>query len=173
MCAGPVSGLVVVNVHDGRVGFKALDVLDVNKEISTEMPEAAGTSEELAQVMVKSLIAAGLYEKEAQAMVKTWNAAWFSEEGSRVLYLVPQARTDEILPLSIDPKPAELVRVLVGRHDFLTPEHEAAADKQVARIRAAQAEIESAEKDLRKIGRFVEQAKEQAAQRLGTSVSAK
>ena len=67
-------------------------------------------------------------------MVKTWDSAWFGEEGTRLLYLVPRAKTDELLPLTMDPKPTELVRVLVGRHDFLTPEQEAVADREYKRL---------------------------------------
>jgi hypothetical protein len=112
------------------------------------------------------LTAAGLYEKEARAMVKTWEAAWSGEEGTRLLYLVPRSRTDELLPLTIEPKPTAMVRVLVGRHDFLTPEEEASTDHQVRRIQAAQAELEAAEKEIQKIGRFGPEARQLAEQRL-------
>src|SRR5439155_23891231 len=121
---------------------------------------------DLADVVVKGLTAAGLYEREARAMVKTWDAAWFKEEGTRLLYLVPRAKTDELLPLTVDPKPAEVVRVLVGRHDFLTPEQEATADRQVARVRAARAEIDAAQKELAKLGRFSPEAQRLAGARL-------
>src|SRR5262249_22955231 len=99
-------------------------------------------------------------------MVKTWDNAWFGEEGTRLLYLVPRAKTDELLPITIEPKPTELVRVLVGRHDFLTPEQEATAEKQVQRIQAAQAQLTAAEKELATLGRFAWEARYQAMQRL-------
>src|SRR5262249_28234328 len=121
---------------------------------------------ELAEVMVKQLTAAGLYEKEARAMVKTWDTAWFGEDGTRVLYLVPRGRTDELLPLTVEPKPDEVVRVLVGRHDFLTPEQEANAERQLRRLKAAQAEAQDAEKELQGVGRFSYQARYLAEQRL-------
>ena len=38
-----------------------------------------------------------------------------SEEGTRVLYSLPQAETDSLLPLHLQPQPRELVRVMVGR----------------------------------------------------------
>ena len=123
--------------------------------------------------MVKSLNAAGLYEKEARAMVKTWDTAWFGEDGARLLYLEPRSRADELLPLTIEPKPTEVVRVLVGRHDFLTPEQEADAERQVQRIQAAQEELNAAEKELLKIGRFADQARQMAAKRLETRASQK
>jgi len=65
-------------------------------------------------------------------MVKTWRSAWFGEEGTRVLYLLPRDVTDQFLPLRIDPTPASLVRVMVGRHDVLTPERERQIEGWVA-----------------------------------------
>ncbi len=69
------------------------------------------------------LVAQGLYEKEALAMIKTWRDSWF-EEGLRVFYIVPRKVTDSILPLTIEPQPSELTRVLVGRIEIITPEME-------------------------------------------------
>ena len=88
-----------------------------------------------------------------------------------MFYLVPRAKTEELLPLTISPKPTELVRVLVGRHDFLTPEQESMADREVRRSRAARAELEAAETELRKIGRFQGQARQQAEKRIETSAA--
>jgi len=66
-----------------------------------------------------------------------------------------------------------LVRVLVGRHDFLTPEQEANADRLAQRTRAAQDELDAAEKELLKIGRFADQARQMAAKRLQTRTTQK
>ncbi|MDB5309187.1 MAG: hypothetical protein JWO38_3389, partial [Gemmataceae bacterium] len=65
------------------------------------------------------------------------------------------------------------VRVLVGRHDFLTPEQEAETDRQVLRARAAQAELEATETALRKIGRFQWKARQMAEKRLETGTARK
>ncbi len=164
----PLSGLVLVTVHGGKIGFKSLDDVQAGAETVASLTDIDTKSGDLAEVMVKNLTGAGLYEKEARAMVKTWDSAWFHEEGNRLLYLVPRARTDELLPLTVDPKPTELVRVLVGRHDFLTPEQETQAERLVERERAAQAEIQAAEQELNKIGRFSYQARDMAAKRLET-----
>jgi hypothetical protein len=161
-----ISGLVLVTVRGGMVGFRPLGELDAGAQTEATIPEATVSRSELGETLVKSLTAAGLYEKEARAMVKTWDSAWFGEEGSRLLYLVPRSRTDELLPLTIDPKPTEVVRVLVGRHDFLTPEQEALAERQTERIRAAQAELNAAEQELRSLGRFSWEARQAAAKRL-------
>jgi hypothetical protein len=162
---GTATGLVLVTVRDGQLGFRPVDDLDSGATREAQLP-TGGTRAELAEYLVKQLTAAGLYEKEARAMVKTWDSAWFGEEGARLLYLVPRAKTDELLPLTMEPKPTELVRVLVGRHDFLTPEQEASAEKQVARLAAAQMELSAASKELAKLGRFSAQAQQQATKRL-------
>ena len=67
------------------------------------------------------LVKQGLFDDEARAMVRTWSRSWFRAEGTRVLWIVPRATVDAILPLSIDPKPDDLVRVLVGRAEVIPP----------------------------------------------------
>jgi hypothetical protein len=169
-----VAGLVLVQVRGGQMRFCDLGDLGVKDEKVTTLPETAAGPGDLAEVLARQLIAAGLYEKEARAMVKTWEAAWFGEEGTRLLYLVPRSRTDQLLPLTIEPKPNALVRVLVGRHDFLTPQQEEIAERQVQRRQAAQAELEAAEKELQRIGRFGPEAGREAEKRLEKkTVSAK
>jgi hypothetical protein len=64
------------------------------------------------------LVAEGLYDAEARAMIDTWRDTW-SADGVRVLYLVPRAFTDAVLPLRIAPAPADMVRVLVGRAELI------------------------------------------------------
>ena len=66
------------------------------------------------------LTANGLYAREAQAMVDTWKDSWF-EEGARLLYIVPRASVDALLPLTITPKPGSTTRVFVGRMELMTP----------------------------------------------------
>ena len=161
-----LSGVVLLNVRGGRLGFRPVPELAAGAEMIVSLPPAESDSFDLADLMVRNLTAAGLYEKEARAMVRTWDRAWFREEGARVLYLVPRAKTDELLPLAIDPKPTALERVLVGRHDFLTPEQEAALDRQVERSRAARAELDAAEKEIRGVGRFADAARRLAEKRL-------
>ena len=56
-------------------------------------------------------------------MIATWADAWF-EEGTRLLYIVPQAAVDSILPLRIAPRPSQIVRVFVGRLDLMSGEME-------------------------------------------------
>ena len=163
---GKATGLVLVTVRSGKIGFLPVGELESGAATEAQLPTADGSRTELGAFLVKELTAAGLYEKEAKAMVKTWDSAWFGEEGTRLLYLVPRAKTDELLPLTMEPKPTELVRVLVGRHDFLTPEAEAVALREMKRLRAAQAEADAAYAELNKLGRFRGEAQQMAIKRL-------
>ena len=109
--------------------------------------------------MAESLVKAGLYQREANAMVKTWSDSWFQEDGVRVLYVLPRAWTDRTLPLTLDPAPRDLVRVMVGRAEIITP---AALQQLTDAIRKAtdgdsQAR-QAAVDQLRKLGRFGEPA---------------
>jgi hypothetical protein len=79
---------------------------------------------DLGNAVAEVLRQEGLYEPEAAAMVKTWQHAWFGEPGTRLFYLVPNAITDELLPLTIEPRPSETIRVLVGRMEILSREDE-------------------------------------------------
>lgn len=74
-------------------------------------------SRELAQALTEE----GLYAREAEAMVHTWQDSWFQEPGMRILYLLPRQWTDRILPIDIEPAPRELVRVMLGRAELITP----------------------------------------------------
>ena len=128
-----------------------------------ELEDASGAPlRELAQLLVKN----GLYEKEAQAMVKTWSGDWFGDEGTRVLYIVPNAVTTDFLPIRIDPKPETLVRVLVGRHDVLTPEKEKDVDALVKQLNSdSNALSQAADRILNQMGRYRFAAQNAAASR--------
>ncbi len=108
-----IEQVLVLERRGDAVGFRSADLSQ--GEVSIDRPEpaadaVAGFESELRAL----LLAEGLYEREAQAMLDTWRATW-SEEGLRVLYIVPARLTADVLPLSITPAPSSLVRVLVGR----------------------------------------------------------
>jgi len=56
--------------------------------------------------------------------------------------VMPDMMTDQLLPLRIQPKPSALVRVLVGRHDVVTPERECDADELMGRLHQSKSEFE-------------------------------
>ena len=89
-------------------------------------------------------------------MIKTWRDNWF-EEGLRVFYILPRQTTDAVLPVTIEPRPTELVRVLVGRAEVITPEMEKSVQRQVSMLSDASPQVrETALQTIRKYGRFSE-----------------
>ncbi len=81
----------------------------------------------------------------AKVCIRT-KRSWF-EEGSRLLYIVQPAFVNEVLPLSINPAPAQTVRVFVGRLEVVTPATEKAVKTALAVHDAA---------TLKAYGRFLE-----------------
>jgi hypothetical protein len=118
---------------------------------------AASVVAALERDMTAALIEQGLFADEARAMVRTWSRAWFASEGTRVLYVLPRDVVDSVLPLRIEPRPETLVRVLVGRHEYLTPEVEAEVEALLrARVSADGRAAAAAMGRLGRIGRFLE-----------------
>jgi hypothetical protein len=157
----PEEDLILVRVRANKVRFQPFRFEHRSQgaaHAEVQLPAADSTQEKLGEMVVKLLTARGLREKEARAMVKTWRAAWFGEEGTRVLYLLPDEMTTELLPLKVEPKPKSLVRVLVGRHDVLTPEREKQIDSWVAKLTRSLPENDpgrrDAEKALGNLGRY-------------------
>jgi hypothetical protein len=162
-----VPGYVLVGVKDHKVSFKVFGHLSPGAEEKVALPAESTTAEKLGDAMANLLVRQGLYEKEARAMVKTWSKDWFGEDGIRVLYLVSEPLTNEFLPMSIDPKPDQTVRVLVGRHDVLTPEREREIDAMVKQLNgASNAESKAADASLNKMGRYRFAAQKAAEERL-------
>jgi hypothetical protein len=118
----------------------------VARETVLDSPELTGNVNDLGRDLVGMLVAQGLYVDEAQAMVETWRSSWF-EEGSRLIYILPEKFVNGILPLSIHPAPAQIARAFVGRLELVTPATEKA-------VEAAFASHDKA--TLEKYGRFLE-----------------
>ena len=109
--------------------------------------------------------------REAEAMVQTWRDSWFEEDGLRVLYVLPRPWTDQTLPMTLDPAPQQLVRVMVGRAEILTPDLQQRLSALL--LKASKGEEQSrqmAEVELRKLGRFAEPAVRLATESAGSEV---
>ncbi len=113
---GEVSGnaAILFENHGGKMGFRSI----APDGKTTVWPALESDRASAADAVERLLVEAGLYRREARAMVETWKDAWF-EEGARILYLVPRAHVDRVLPLAIAPAPVELERVFVGRLELL------------------------------------------------------
>ncbi len=163
----PIASALLMEARAGQVRFRLLDPLPVGVSAVAELPASWSPPDGLRAALVGELTKAGLYEKEARAMVKTWESAWFGEDGMRVLYTLPTKWTDRALPLRVTPTPDSLVRVLVGRHDILTPEREREIDGIVRQLKGTSREERSAAAAaLGRLGRFAGPARQQAEGRL-------
>lgn len=116
--------LFLIDVDGPAVRFAQYDQLAAGGHLQLAKSTKLSTIDALGEAVQAALIQEGLFEKEAVAMVKTWRSSWFGENGTRLLYLVPRPVTDALLPLEIDPKPEQVVRVLVGRMEIMTPQEE-------------------------------------------------
>lgn len=153
----PIHGAFLVQVSEGKIRFTRVG--NIEKQAQAILTGKTQSLDDLGKAMAKDLVAEGLYEKEAVAMVNTWKSSWFGEEGTRLLYLLPQSFTDKELPLSIAPKPQKCVRVMVGRLETLTPEMEDRIHQLLGQLGAADcAQREEATRQLKLMGRFAEPA---------------
>jgi hypothetical protein len=171
--------LFVLSIESGFGAYAPLDALQPGKKEISTVPScvparpallpAAQLQLNLSSDMANALVAAGLYQKEATAMVNTWKDSWFAEDGVRVLYVLPRPWTDRTLPASINPAPRELVRVMVGRAEVLTPSLEQRLATEVRNAGGPDAQArERLSADLKKLGRFAEPALRLATQNSDT-----
>jgi len=122
--------IILFERRGGRVGYRVGGSLQHQAEL--DAPELTSTVESISADLEEILIARGLYPDEARALVQTWKQSWF-EEGSRLFYIVPPQFVNAVLPLSIDPAPAQINRVFVGRLELITPATEQAVETALAR----------------------------------------
>jgi hypothetical protein len=139
-----VPHFIVFERRGGKVGYRTGE--GMQNEARLNAPELTANVNDLYRDLEGMLVAQGLYQDEAHAMVETWKDSWF-EEGSRLLYIVPTAFVDGILPLSINPAPAQTTRVFVGRLELITPATEKAVQRALVTHDGA---------TLEKYGRFLE-----------------
>lgn len=168
--ADPIAWMMLLDSSAGAIRYATFDGVGAGQQREVALPANPSEPEKLALDLTEALVSTGLYRREAEAMVNTWKSSWFGEEGTRLLYFVPPKLTDELLPLTIEPKPAETIRVLVGRLDLMTPEQEAAVtqivkDSAAARNAALQEARETGKEfkyplpeSIRKLGRLAEPA---------------
>jgi hypothetical protein len=161
-----LQGIFVVRVGKESVQYASLPILagGAAQEGSTAAllsPPLSlrGGVQQVKQAVANSLIEAGLYAKEAHAMVNTWEHSYFRTPGLRVLYVLPRKAVDQAIPIRIDPEPEQLVRVMVGRVEVLTPGLEKRLEKAVSDLGAGDPAVkQAAGAELAKLGRLQEPA---------------
>lgn len=170
--------LFVLNIHNGRGSFEYLHSLNAAERRTVPLPASKAELSldrligEMQQQMAAALASEGLYPREAAAMVNTWKDSWFTEEGTRVLYLLPRGWTDRILPLSLTPEPKDLVRIMVGRAEILSPGLEHKLHEDLVEASRGNADAHTAvSAQLKRLGRFAEPALALASQNLDAKAS--
>ena len=113
----PLAAVVLFENRGGRIGYRISHGVTGEQTFAT--PALDGGLDRLTGELERVLVAEGLFAREARAMIETWRDSWF-EEGSRLFYIVPPRLVDHVLPLRIDPAPAALSRVFVGRVELFT-----------------------------------------------------
>jgi hypothetical protein len=163
--AEPLEHLFVLGLQAGAGKYVSVERLApgekriVQVNFNTDIAPTKKLSPQLSQSIAAALVSEGLYQREAQAMVNTWRDSWFEEDGVRVLYTLPRAWTDQTLPLTLDPKPRELVRVMVGRAEVFTPGLEKKLSDAIALARRGDQEARAVVlSECKKLGRFAEPA---------------
>jgi hypothetical protein len=124
-----IPAMLLFERRGDKLGLRIADAAAA--QTTLDPPELNANMDSLKQAVEDMLIAQGLYHDEAQAMFETWRDSWF-EEGSRLLYIVPRQFVDSVLPLSINPTPAQTVRVFVGRLELITPATQRAVEQALA-----------------------------------------
>ena len=139
-----IPGVILFERRGEKMGFRVAGAL--KDRAILDAPDLTQTVDSLGRELEGLLVSRGLYQDEAHAMVETWRNSWF-EEGSRLLYLVPDGFVNAVLPLSIRPAPVQTLRVFVGRLELVTPATEKAVERALATHDGA---------ELSKYGRFLE-----------------
>jgi len=114
-----IPSAILFERRGSQLGYRVIGPL--SDQASLTLPSTLdGSLDALFIELEGMLVSQGLYPDEAHAMLETWRNSWF-EEGSRIIYLVPQPFVDAVLPLRISPAPSSTVRVFVGRLELVTP----------------------------------------------------
>lgn len=165
----------VLQVRNGRANFVPLNALEPKQVQSVQIKEdllpLPQVRAQIAAEMEMALSQEGLYPREARAMVRTWEDSWFSEEGLRVLYILPRRWTDRTLPLQITPKPRETVRVMVGRAELVVPGTEERLMKLMATATSNTEARETLNAELKRLGRFAEPVFRLALEKLNVDMN--
>jgi hypothetical protein len=126
-----LGGIILFEKRGDKIGFRMRTALKAEEKVVIAPPSLDGEAALLRAEIEQLLVDQGLYPAEARAMVETWRDSWL-EEGTRLLYIVPRETIDAVLPLSIDPAPAELARVFMGRMELITAATIETVEKAIA-----------------------------------------
>jgi len=113
----PLARLFLFERRGNAAGFRV--VSELGERATLEMPVLKDSGAEATEAILSVLMEQGLHPDEARAMLDTWKDSWL-EEGTRLLYVVPNSFVNRVLPLSISPAPREVTRVFIGRLELVS-----------------------------------------------------
>ena len=158
-----VRQVFVIRIENGRGAYKFYPALRPGEQVSDVIPEMcdarplADFTKAIADLLAKKLTSSGLYAKEARAMVNTWTTSYFQTDGVRALFVLPQSWTDSFIPMTVKPRPKQVVRVMVGRLELLSAERESLAENAVRDLASGDSgKRQQAFRFLHEQGRYVE-----------------
>jgi hypothetical protein len=124
-----VPSVIEFENRGGHLGYRNAGSLTGTATLSR--PSLDSSFAALRNNLQAALVAPGLFVKEAQAMIDTWRDSWF-EEGARLIYIVPSQTVNSLLPLQIEPPPAQTARVFVEGIELIPAETEDAVAQALA-----------------------------------------
>jgi hypothetical protein len=156
-----VGSVFLMVVGPQGAGYTDLGQLQENGSMEVSLPPASMPYPDfvasLKTRLALRLVQDGLYTDEAIAMVDTWERSYFLTPGVRVLYLLPQEYTDQIIPLSIQPAPDKLARTMVIRTELLTSSYEQMLTAWLSQLATgSDADKSAAQTQFLSLGRFAE-----------------
>lgn len=156
----PIANVFLLRLHPAGGAIIDLGALNPGQSLANIVPPVEGKEMNVDQYVADAstriaaaLVKSGLYADEARAMVDTWSRSYFRTQGLRFLYVVPRTWTDKLLPLTVEPKPVDLVRTLVGRVEVLTPDDET---QLVSTVQTAASTAMTSTQLIASLGRFAE-----------------
>ncbi len=152
---GPFLGGFLIQVTAQGAGFVRMEPGQRKASIPAATSKHDVFVKELGAALQAALVADGLYTDEARAMVRTWERSYFLTPGIRMLYLLPQAETERVIPLKISPAPNALKRTMVIRLELLTPSYEKMLSVWLTELSQAPTSL-SARNKFRSLGRFAQ-----------------
>ena len=159
-----VRHVLAVHVAGGKARYRYFASIAPGATVRVDMGPAgtdlksAGLAE-LRERLADLLEAEGLFPKEAAGMSKIWQQPWFDQSGLRVIFFSPPGATESLLPLRVDPKPAQVVRTLLVSVECLKDSKENVVAELIRQLGDGDfGEREAAQRKLIQLGRANEKA---------------
>ncbi|HYE18412.1 MAG TPA: hypothetical protein VEA69_08205 [Tepidisphaeraceae bacterium] len=159
-----VRHVLAVHVAGGKARYRYIASIAPGAKAALDMGAAAKdlkatTAADLRERLADLLEDEGLFPKEAAGMSKIWQKPWFEDGGLRVIFFSPRGATESLLPLRIDPKPAQVVRTLLVGVECLKDSKENVVAELIRQLGDGDfGEREAAQRKLIQLGRANEKA---------------